>query len=124
MRACRAVLKAGGLLAGYSIHVRPFLSSGESTRARELGPSFVDGLEDPEYLARTAGFSEINVTDVTPLFRETCIAWIEAMKFLEGELRGQLDPADYEDELRNKTDMLCGIEAGLLMRSLIVCKKE
>jgi hypothetical protein len=46
------------------------------------------------------------------------------MKSLEEELMAELDPADYEEELRNKTDMLCGIEEGLLMRSLIVCKKE
>ena len=124
MRESYAVLKPGGFLAGYSIHSSPFLSSVESTRARELGPSFVDGLDDPGYVAGTAGFSEISVTDVTPNFRETCVAWIEAMKSLEEELMAELDPADYEEELRNKTDRLCGIEEGLLMRSLIVCKKE
>lgn len=124
MGASHTVLKGGGILAGYSIHVRPTLSSRESIDARELGPSFVGGLEDPGYLAKTAGFVDTRVMDVTPHFRETCIAWIEAMEFFEEELRAELDQSDYRDELRNKKDMLCGIDKGLLMRSLIVCKKE
>ena len=124
LRASHAALKIGGLLVGYSIHLATPLTVGQSLRASVLGPSFVSGLEDPIGLAKEVGFVDITVKDVTPHFRRTCLAWIQAMVSMEGELKKGLDQGDYEDELQSKSDMLLGIEEGLLKRSLISCRRE
>ncbi len=123
MRASHSVLKTGGIFAGYSIHASGPLTVEQSKRASDLGPSFVNGLEDPHYLAKEAGFSDVRVKDVTLHFRETCLAWIEAMESFQEELR-ELDETDYKEELKDKSDMLIGIEEGLLKRSLLICRRE
>ena len=46
------------------------------------------------------------------------------MMSMEGELKKSLDQGDYEDELQSKSDMLLGIEEGLLKRSLIICRRQ
>jgi len=124
LRASHAVLKKGGILVGYSIHLANPLTAEQSSRASDLGPSFVSGLEDPIGLAKEIGFVDITVKDVTPHFRRTCLTWIQAMMSMEGELRKSLDQGDYEDELQSKSDMLLGIEEGLLKRSLIICRRQ
>ena len=95
-------------------------SRGASYRAR----TFV-GLccESPQELIDQAGFSGLEVTDVTARFRRTCSAWLAAMKELEPQLRRELGDEDFEDERDQKEGMLIGIDEGLLLRSLIICER-
>ena len=118
------MLRPAGVFVGYTIHMNSSLSAEKLVRASDLGPTFVDGFEDPENLAKTAGFVDTTVKDVTPQFKQTCVGWIEAMQFFGQDLKAELNREDYEEEMKNKTDMLLGIEEGLLRRALVVCRKD
>ena len=74
----------------------------------------------PQELIGAAGFSQLQVTDVTGRFRQTCSAWLTAMRDVESQLRRELGDEDFEDELDQKESMLKGIDEGLLLRSLII----
>ena len=123
LRECRRVLKPGGMVVGLSIHTPPSLTPAQEEQATELGPSLVCGCESPQELIDQAGFSGLEVTDVTARFRRTCSAWLAAMKELEPQLRRDLGDEDFEDELDQKEGMLIGIDEGLLLRSLIICER-
>lgn len=120
LRECRRILKPGGRLVGLSIHTPKSLTSAQEERATELGPSLVSGCGSPQELIGAAGFSQLQVTDVTGRFRQTCSAWLTAMRELESQLRRELGDEDFEDELDQKESMLKGIDEGLLLRSLII----
>ena len=111
LRECRRVLKPGGTVVGFSIHTPPSLNPAQEEQATELG------------LIDQAGFSGLEVMDVTARFRRTCSAWLAAMKELEPQLRRELGDEDFEDELDQKEGMLIGIDEGLLLRSLIICER-
>ena len=123
LRECRRILKPGGRLIGLSIHTPTSLTAAEEERAAELGPSLVSGCESPQELTDAAGFSRLQITNVTSRFRHTCSAWLTAMKELELKLREELGDEDFEDELDQKEDMLTGIDEGLLLRSLIISER-
>ena len=118
LRECHRVLKPGGTVVGFSIHTPPSLTPVQEERATELGPSLVCGCESPQELIGEAGFSGLEVIDVTARFRRTCSAWLAAMKELGPQLRRELGDEDFEDELDQKESMLTGIDEGLLRRSL------
>ena len=124
LRECHRVLKPGGSVVGFSIHTPPSLTPVQEERATELGPSLVCGCESPQELIGEAGFSGLEVIDVTARFRRTCSAWLAAMKELGPPLRRELGDEDFEDELDQKESMLTGINEGLLRRSLIICERR
>ena len=124
LRECHRVLKLGGTVVGFSIHTPPSLTPVQEERATELGPSLVCGCESPQELIGEAGFSGLEVIDVTARFRRTCSAWLAAMKELGPQLRRELGDEDFEDELDQKESMLTGIDEGLLRRSLIICERR
>ena len=124
LRECHRVLKLGGTVVGFSIHTPPSLTPVQEERATELGPSLVCGCESPQELIDQAGFSGLEIIDVTARFRRTCSAWLAAMKELGPQLRRELGDGDFEDELDQKESMLIGIDEGLLRRSLIICERR
>ena len=74
-------------------------------------------------LARQIGFTIVAYEDVTAAFRDTCVAFLDARRALETELRAEEGDAFYEEELAKKETMLTGIDEGLLKRALIVTIK-
>ncbi len=119
LRECRRVLKPGGRIAGYVIHPPAGLTPTQERRAAELGPSDVAAPVSPVALTELA----VGTEDVTAAFRATCAALRAARRDLEEELRGDEGDDFYEEALRTKDAMLCGIDEGVLCRSLIVAKK-
>ena len=123
LRECHRVLKAGGSLAGYTIHMPPGLSEQDLDRANELGPAFLGGWEDPATEAERAGFGIVKTLDVTARFRESDLAWLAGLEDREEVLREELGDEDYEHEVERKGSIVEGIDAGLLRRSFCVFER-
>ena len=123
LRECGRVLEPGGRIAGYVIHPPAGLTPAQERRAADLGPSDVTAPASPAALTESAGLTIVIIEDVTDAFRATCVALRAARRDLEAELRGDEGDDFYEEALRTKDAMLCGIDEGVLCRSLIVAKK-
>ena len=124
LRECNRVLKPGGRMAGYLIHTPAPPNSAAAARAHELGPSNTAGPATPAELALQAGFTVLAYQDETAAFRDTCVAFLDARRALETELRAEEGDAFYAEELAKKETMLMGIDKGLLQRALIVTMKD
>ena len=124
LRECNRVLKPGGRIAGYVIHIPAGVTEAQERRAAELGPSDVTAPASPQALTRAAGLTIVVTEDVTDAFRATCAALAAARRDLEDELRANEGDDFYEEERRKKNAMLKGIAAGILRRSLVVANKE
>jgi len=124
LRACYEILRPGGRIAGYAIHVPPGLSEAQARRAAELGPSEVLAESPIGDLLREAGFRVIVDEDVTEDFQATCEAILRARRDLEEELRGEEGDVVFEEELEKKALTLQGISEDLLRRSLLVASKS
>ena len=124
LRECNRVLKSGGRIAGYVIHIPAGVTEAQERRAAELGPSDVTAPTSPEALTRAAGLTIVLTQDVTDAFRVTCAALAAARRDLEDELRADEGDDFYEEERRKKNAMLKGIDEGILRRSLVVANKE
>ena len=123
LRECGRVLKPGGHIAGYVIHPPTNLTPAQQRRAAELGPSDVTAPASPAALTESAGLTIVVTKDVTAAFRATCAALRAARRDLEEELRGDEGDDFYEEALHTQDAMLCGIDEGLLCRSLMMAKK-
>ena len=123
LRECDRVLKPGGRIAGYVIHVPAGITEAQKRRAAELGPSEVVASSSFEALTQAAGLTIVLTEDVTESFRSTCAALAAARRDLENELR--IDEGDdfYDEERRKKNTMQQGIDEGILHRSLVVASK-
>lgn len=120
LRECQRVLKPGGRIAGYVIHISRGLTKAQVAQASELGPGEVGASGSPEELLHQAGFGVLVVRDVTDNFRATCAALLRARRGLAHELRAEEGDEAFDQELRAKEAMLEGIDGGLLQRSLVV----
>ena len=123
LRECSRVLKPGGRIAGYVIHIPAGVTEAQERRAAELGPSDVTAPASPEALTRAAGLTIVVTEDVTDAFRATCAVLLAARRDLEDELRANEGDDFYEEERRKKNAMLQGIDEGILRRSLVVAHK-
>ncbi len=123
LRECNRVLKSGGCIAGYVIHIPTGLTDAQERRAADLGPSDVRASTSPEVLTQAAGLTAVVKEDVTDAFRATCAALVAARRDLEDELRADEGDDFYEEERRQKNAMLQGIDEGILCRSLVVANK-
>ena len=123
LRECNRVLKSGGCIAGYVIHIPTGLTDAQERRAADLGPSDVTASTSPEVLTQAAGLTVVVKEDVTDAFRATCAALVAARRDLEDELRADEGDDFYEEERRKKNAMLKGIDEGILCRSLVVANK-
>jgi len=69
-------------------------------------------------LMESAGFTEIEVTDVTADFIETTQSWFDAFAASEHELR-PLCCDQFDDRQQGRRDMIVGTGEGLLQRLLV-----
>jgi len=118
------VLQPRGRLVGYIIHTPDHLNAEDQERAAELGPSFVTASASPTELAQSAGFLVVHEEDVSTDFRSTAEALLHTRTELEEVLREEEGDDAYEEEQQKKRDMIEGIDAGLLVRSIIVAVKR
>ena len=123
LRECDRVLKPGGRIAGYIIHIPAGVTKAQERRAAELGPSDVTAPASIEALTQAAGLTVVLTEDVTDSFRATCAALVAARRDLEDELRAVEGDGFYEEERRKKNAILKGIDEAILRRSLVVASK-
>ena len=107
-------------MAFFTIFVTTGLSKPDHRRAVRLGPRAVASTRaQPELLAR-AGFADIDDVDVTGEFLETAHRWLRFAAELEPALRATLGDEVVDQQVADRTDIVRGIEEGLLRRSLLV----
>jgi hypothetical protein len=119
LRECRRVLKPGGRIAGYVIHVAPGLSRRYYERAVDLGPSEVGAREDPARLHELTGFAEVRQVDTTDQWLDTTSSFIRARERHEEGLRIAEGDEAYEEEQAKKRGLVEGMTAGILRRCLV-----
>ena len=76
LRACRRLLRPGGRTAYFTIFTTPGLSKSDHRRAVRLGPRAVASRQGQAELLEAAGFTSIDVRDVTKVFLETAHRWL------------------------------------------------
>ncbi len=118
LRACRRILRPGGRTAFFTIVVAPGLSKRDHRIAVRLGPAAIKMNAPIDDLMRRAGFTEIEVTDVTEDFLVAARGWLREYLAHEDELRATLG-AVLEERIYDTRDKIRGIEEGLLQRLLV-----
>lgn len=117
------MLKQGGRIAGYVIHVAPGLAPRDYERALELGPSEIGAREDPGRLHELAGFSGIEQIDTTDQWLATTSSFMKARERHEKGLRLAEGDAAYEAEQAKKRGLVEGMTTGILRRCLVQGKR-
>lgn len=118
LRASRKVLKAGGRTAFFTIVVAPGLSESDHRLAVRLGPTAITMRRPIDEVMRQAGFTDIEVTDLTADFLATARAWVAESEAHADELRALLGD-ELDERLSDSRDKVRGAEEGLLQRLLV-----
>ena len=120
LRACRRLLRPGGRLAFFTIHVAQGLSAADRRRALGAAPAAAAG-PDIGDLLRRARFDVVEEADLTLAYAQTARDWLAARLKHREELR-PLDPSTYDDRVARGRNVIPVIEAGLLRRSLFLAR--
>jgi hypothetical protein len=122
LRACGRLLKPGGRTAFFTIFVTPGLSRRDHRRAVRAGPRAAASRREHRPLLEAAGFVDVEETDVTDEFRQTCGLWLHHARRLERDLRAALGHELFDQQQDDRLAMMGAIEEGLLSRSLFVAR--
>ena len=119
LRATHRVLKRGGRLAFTVLAFRDGITDDEIARTGTLAPELFDAGPGYPTLLEQAGFADVAVDDVTPVYRETVAAWIRAWRD-EGEGIEELVGTEEYEERRDRMNVaLAAIDEGLRKRYLV-----
>ena len=105
------------------IHAPNDLDESAAQRADALADMYAAADVSPASMTVEAGFEVIESNDVTPQFRSTCQALVNARARFEAELRIADGDETYEIDQDKKLAVLTGIDEGLLLRSRVVAIK-
>ncbi len=107
----------------HSIHPAPGLSDRERDRVNRVGPPAVStrGLTNREMVER-AGFVGLEERDVTAEYLQTLRAKISAEALVHEDLCRLYGEDEYATTVANRHAAVDVIEAGLLRRSLVICR--
>jgi hypothetical protein len=94
------------------------LSKRDHRRAVRLGPRAVASGREQAELLEAAGFAHVKATDVTTDFLATARRWVRCASTFEGDLRGTLGDALFDEQQTDRREMIAAIEEGLLSRAL------
>lgn len=117
------MLRPGGRIAYYTIHVTPGLSPRAYRSAVRSGPPEVGSSRDASTMLTIAGFADVAQVDVTKSFLEICRAIRRARDRYADRLRVEEGEVEFEEEQEKKRCSIEGIEGGLLRRSLLLGSK-
>jgi hypothetical protein len=123
LRACRRLLRRGGRMAFTTILEAPGLDPAARRQARAAGPRAVAMRSDHRRLLGSAGFRDITEVDVTPEFRTTAAAWLTEAAVNAKELARLEAPSAFAQRQADRRAMLAAINAGLLLRSLVLARR-
>jgi hypothetical protein len=100
-----------------TIEAAPGLSATERRRVAGAGPSAVLTRTSYAGLLASAGFADIDHTDVTAEYRETQQAWTEAMRRRAAGIGAAMGRQAFEQRLADREAALAAVDDGLLRRS-------
>ena len=121
LRACARLLRPGGRIAFFTIEVAPDLSPDDHRVAAAAGPPVAEGPDISEQLRR-AHFVDVISEDRSSEYLETARRWLDARLRQRDKIR-PVDPAVYDDRIRDGQTAVPLIEQGLLRRNLYVARK-
>lgn len=123
LRACRRVLKPGGRIAYYTIFISHEIPEDARRRIGKVARPGLYTRAEQQGLLRSAGFVNIEETDVTDEYLHVERALHEANERHARSLRKSLGEAKFEEAQSNRKAALLGIEGGVLRRSLFVAER-
>ncbi len=118
LRALKQLLRPGGRIAYTTIFVTPGLDPVRRRRARRSAPRAVGSRSDQRQLLASAGFTDIEVTDLTTAWARTARDWLAGSAANEAELTALDSPAAFAQRQRERRTQLRAIDDGLLRRAL------
>ena len=118
LRALKRLLQPGGRLAYTTIFVTPGLSPRLRRKAQRAGPRAVASASDQCRLLESAGFVDIETTDLTAEFAATARAWIDGWAANEAELSALESAEQFAERQRDRRTQLQAVEEGLLRRAM------
>lgn len=119
LRALKRLLRPGGRIAYTTIYVTPGLSDAARRRAQRSGPRAVASRREQPTLLRSAGFVDVELTDVTAEFAVTARAWLAEADAHAEQLAAVEAPGAFDERQRERRTQLAAIDDGLLRRGLL-----
>jgi len=121
MRACHRVLEPGGRFAFFVIGAANDLSAAQRRRALEVG--HLDAGPGYPALLDRAGFSAIDVVDVTEAYLATLASWYEAYEAEAAALEDLIGAEDFADRQTRRQRTLASIEDGVVRRFRVTARR-
>ena len=119
LRALRQLLRPGGRIAFTTIFVAPDLTPAQRRRAQRSGPRAVASRTDQRQLLVSAGYVDVEMTDLSAEFATTSRAWLEAWEANMDELTA-FEPREAIAQRQLERRVQQGaIDDGLLRRGLL-----
>lgn len=118
LRALKQLLRPGGRIAYTTIYVTPGLDPLRRRRAQRSGPRAVGSRAGQRQLLASAGFTDIDSTDITAQWGVTARAWLDGWDANEAELTALDLPVPFAQRQRERRTQLRAIDNGLLRRGL------
>jgi hypothetical protein len=115
-------LGSGGRIAFLTIITAPALTPSQRRQAVRAGPPALLTRRDHRSMLATAGFRDVEETDVTADYLSTVRAWSDQSLVREDELRQVIGDALFDDRERDRRLQVDAIEQGLLRRSLFFAR--
>jgi ubiquinone/menaquinone biosynthesis C-methylase UbiE len=124
LKECRRVLRRGGLVAFFVIHLADGITADDRRYAVEVGPPAVD-MRSRDYLTllRSAGFGDAEQVDVTAAYLATLHAWLTHARAMADSLARTEPPGVFAQCVEDRTATSAAADRGLLRRSLFVARR-
>ena len=122
-RACHRVLKPEGRIAFYTIYVASDLSAADYRRIMKFWPLGGTRKRSPSEMLESAGFIDVQETDVTKQYRKTSQAWCEGRRRRYDQPAQAMGEATLRDKIEEGDAILGSIKDGLLRRSLLTARR-
>ena len=119
LRACRRVLKPGGLISFLVIAVADGLPAEEIDRVLDVGPEHIGTGDGYPSLLQAAGFEGVDLVDVTDEYLATQAAWIHEWDTESFDLEQLLGADEFAERQSRRRRELATIRAGSMRRYLI-----
>lgn len=117
------MLRPKGRLVAIAIEPAPDLGPDRQAQAIEIGPSHLGPGDSLARFAEEAGFSLLEVRDVTPDFRRVAEVASLALADHRDALMSAEGEETWEEEVDRKSRMARGVDEGLLVRTLVLAER-
>lgn len=123
LRACHRILRPGGVLCFAVIGHADGLTDDETATAFGAGPDHADVGRGYPSLMATAGFDNMDVTDVTDAYLATLAAWVREWDVEAVELARIVGADEFVERQAKRRRAIGAARMGLLRRYLITATR-